>query len=590
MSTLKQLPIWPVVSSSSFQSAAKLKLAPHTTLSLTTMIDQTTFLKPDLAFKHREELRKLGVRQLSYSDFLNEEVGIARGYLPAENIKEYQRCIEMVYKENPNIFKSCDLAVDGDLRFCRPSTLYDSSVSLFQAAFRDQKKSRFLHPELATSRVWRDFLIKNVSGPTYIKCARSIERRNSQTIPDNQIESDACTVLDHLCYDYQEMHSWSEWESLLEIRFAPIQETTASWDQSRLKNQQREKFRQRNKLVAISEAVDPKFEGLSWTVKPVLWKQMGSLALQKITSKKPMITPTTVMEHLEFLASHREEITQNELPTRISEIKEAYEYLEEKIPSYTIRESALIWLNIENEDIRKMTLEIFRNSWSCTSNLCLNINYDSGEIKRVRSFLGRFHQLLLHANVSAIRPPIPLTPEPSTTQSPILEGLLELRERGLLFDVTITTHKPTMPQTPQTFKAHKIVLASVSDYWKTMLTSTFKESSTPEIPLQDDPSTVKVLLDYIYTNKFVKPPLEDDVTKQLESLLDQLGMSGMWFLPSFKSSMENYLSDAHWIRPETVKSILKSAETYHADRLAHVCKKYIQDNRAIVEREAPKEE
>ncbi|PUU81438.1 hypothetical protein B9Z19DRAFT_971761 [Tuber borchii] len=591
VSTLKQLPIWPVASSSSFQSAAMLKLAPHTTLSLITMIDQTTFLKPDLAFKHREDLRKLGVQQLSYLDFLNEEVGLARGYLPAENIREYQRCIEMVYKENPDVFRSCDLAVDGDLRFCRPSTLYDSSVPLFQAAFRDQQRSRFLHPELAMSHVWRDLLIKNVSGPTYIKCARSIERRNSQTIPDSQIESDACTVFDHLCYDDREMHSWSEWKSLLEIRFAPIQETTASWDQSRLKNQQREIFRQRNKLVAISEAVDPRMEGISWAVKPVLRKQMGSLAFSMITSKKLMVRPTTVIEHLEFLASHCEEITQNELQIRIPEIKEAYEHLEQNMHTYTIQESALIWLNVENEDLGKMTREIFRNSWSCSRNLCLNSNYDSGEIKRVRSFLGRFHSLLLHANVSAIIPPDSPAPVTPTTQSPILEGLLELRERELLFDITITAHKPAMLfQTLQIFKAHKIVLASVSDYWKTMLTSTFKESSTPEISLQDDPSTIKVLLDYIYTNKFVEPPHEDDVTRQLENLLDQLEKSEKWFLPSFKRSMENYLSDDHWIRPETVKSILRNARTCNADRLAHVCEKYIQNNRAIVEREAPKEE
>ena len=552
------------------------------------MIDQTTFPRPDLAFKHREELRKLGVPQLSYLDFLNNEVGLARGYLPAKNIREYQRCIEMVYKENPNIFKSCNLAVDGDLRFRLPSSLYDSSVPLFQAAFRDHQRSRFLHPELTKSYVWRAFLTKNISGPTYLECARSIERRNNETIPDNQIESDARVVFDHLCWDYEEMHSWSLWEPLLKIRFAPIQETLTSSVQSRLKSQQREKFRQGNMLVAISEAVDPRFEGISWTIKPVLWNQMGSLALRKITSKRPMVTPWIVIEHLEFLASHREEIAESELPTRISEIKEAYEYLEEMIPTYTIQEITSIWLNIENEDLENITLEIFRKSWSCSRNLCLNSNYDSGEIKRVRSFLGRFHPLLLHANVSAIIPPILLTPEPPTTQSPTLGGLLKLRECELLFDVTIIVRKPTVPL--QTFKAHKIVLASASDYWKGMFTSVFMESSTAEITLEDDPSTVKVLLDYIYTNKFVEPPHEEDVTEQLENLLDQLEKSEKWFLLSFKRSMENYLSTDHWIRPETVKSILGCSRTYNADRLARVCDKYIMDNRVIVEREASRGE
>ena len=99
--------------------------------------------------------------------------------------------------------------------------------------------------------------------------------------------------------------------------------------------------------MAISEAVNPKFEGISWTVKPVLRKLMGSLALQKIASWKPIIRPTTVIEHLEFLASHHEEIARNELQTRISEIKNAYECLEPNIHTCTTPEGALIWLNIK---------------------------------------------------------------------------------------------------------------------------------------------------------------------------------------------------------------------------------------------------
>ncbi|PWW74713.1 hypothetical protein C7212DRAFT_358974 [Tuber magnatum] len=583
-STLKHLPIWPVLSGS-FQSAAKLKLAPHTSLAMTEMVDQTTFLRPSLVTQYQDELKKLGVPQLSYTNFLNNEVGLARGHLPTEKIGEYRWFIEMVYRENRDVFNSCKLAVNGNLGFCLPSTLYDSSVPLFQAAFRDQAGLRFLHPELAKSRVWRDFLITGVSGPTYIECARSIERRNSLAIPGDQVEFDSYTVFHHLCWDYLGMHLWpmSIWEALLKIRFAPVQTVTPAWDQLQLRSRQRMKFWQQNKLVTIAEAVDPKFEGISWGQKPVLRRELGSFALKMITSIKPMITPAIVIGHLEFLALHRWEIAENELQTRISEIKEAYQYLEEQIPTYAIRENVLIWLNIENEDLRKITQETFRKSWSCAKNLCLNIMYDSGEIKRVRSFLDHFRRLLDHANVSGIVIPRPLAPEPPNALLPILEGLRNLREQKLLFDVTITASF-------QTFKAHKVVLASVSDYWKTMLSSQFMESSTAEVSLQDDPSTIKVLLDYSYTNRFIKPPHEDDVTRQLENLLDQLEKSEKWRLLGFKHSMEDYLSDPHWIRPETVKSILRSSGIYKAERLARVCEKYIKDNRVIVEREGPEEE
>lgn len=103
MGTLKQLPIWPVLSGP-FRSAAELKLAPHTSLTLTTMIDQTTFLRIDLASRYKDVLNRLGVPQLSYQDFLNDEVGLARGYLPAENIGVYQRFTETIHKVNPTYF------------------------------------------------------------------------------------------------------------------------------------------------------------------------------------------------------------------------------------------------------------------------------------------------------------------------------------------------------------------------------------------------------------------------------------------------------------------------------------------------------
>ena len=48
------------------------------------------------------------------------------------------------------------------------------------------------------SHIGRDFLIKNVTGPTYIECAGSIEYYHDQRIPDDQIESYSHIVFDHL--------------------------------------------------------------------------------------------------------------------------------------------------------------------------------------------------------------------------------------------------------------------------------------------------------------------------------------------------------------------------------------------------------
>ena len=81
-----------------------------------------------------------------------------------------------------------------------------------------------------------------------------------------------------------------------------------------------------------------------------------------------------------------------------------------------------------------------------------------------------------------------------------------------------------------------------------------------------------------------------DVAKQPENLFDQLEKSGKWFLPEFTQSMENYLSDEHWIRPEMAKFILSGSRTHNARQLARVREQRIMESREIVEKEMPKKE
>lgn len=77
----------------------------------------------------------------------------------------------------------------------------------------------------------------------------------------------------------------------------------------------------------------------------------------------------------------------------------------------------------------------------------------------------------------------------------LLSGLNALRSKGLLLDITLIAGG-------KYFKAHRVVLASCSDYFRAMFTDEMKESRLSEICLNGvSAEGMKYLLDYAYTSK-----------------------------------------------------------------------------------------
>ena len=74
----------------------------------------------------------------------------------------------------------------------------------------------------------------------------------------------------------------------------------------------------------------------------------------------------------------------------------------------------------------------------------------------------------------------------------LMKGLRTLREQKLLLDYTIEVGD-------QEFKVHKVIMASVSDYFKAMLTGGMLEYKTNRVRLQGvDVVTASNLIDLIY--------------------------------------------------------------------------------------------
>ena len=81
--------------------------------------------------------------------------------------------------------------------------------------------------------------------------------------------------------------------------------------------------------------------------------------------------------------------------------------------------------------------------------------------------------------------------------SKVRAGLEEMRLARILCDVTLVAENVEIP-------AHKIVLASSSDYFWSMFTTNFKEKETSRIPIRGvKPFILKLLVEYSYTSKIL---------------------------------------------------------------------------------------
>uniref|UniRef100_A0A8D8WJJ0 Kelch-like protein 26 n=1 Tax=Cacopsylla melanoneura TaxID=428564 RepID=A0A8D8WJJ0_9HEMI len=77
----------------------------------------------------------------------------------------------------------------------------------------------------------------------------------------------------------------------------------------------------------------------------------------------------------------------------------------------------------------------------------------------------------------------------------LLSGLSKLKSKNLLLDVTLIAEG-------EAFQAHKVVLASISDYFRAMFTDAMRESKQSEICLNGITARgMKLLLEYAYSSR-----------------------------------------------------------------------------------------
>ncbi|KAK3093519.1 hypothetical protein FSP39_016697 [Pinctada imbricata] len=146
------------------------------------------------------------------------------------------------------------------------------------------------------------------------------------------------------------------------------------------------------------------------------------------------------------------------------------------------------------------------------------------------------------------------------------DNLAELVNNADYSDITLVVEG-----TP--FKAHKVILAARSEYFRAMLYGGLKESmpGTSEIELKDTSAAAfRVLLKYIYNGRINLLEIKE------ENLLDILGLAHRFGFEELETSISDYLKAI--LNNSNVCLIYDIANMYSLTSLCLVCKEFIDRN------------
>ncbi|KAJ6643121.1 Kelch-like protein 26 [Pseudolycoriella hygida] len=151
--------------------------------------------------------------------------------------------------------------------------------------------------------------------------------------------------------------------------------------------------------------------------------------------------------------------------------------------------------------------------------------------------------------------------ESQSHPSTVLQGFNGLRSRGFLLDITLLVEG-------KSFRAHRAVLAAVSDYFRAMFTDAMKESTQSEIKiLEVSARGMELILNYAYTSKI---ELDSD------NILDVLSAASYVQIDAVVEACTNFLT-SH-LDLENCVDLATISETFCLEKLRQKCYRFICAN------------
>jgi len=158
----------------------------------------------------------------------------------------------------------------------------------------------------------------------------------------------------------------------------------------------------------------------------------------------------------------------------------------------------------------------------------------------------------------------------STTEQPVLDGIREIYNKGILSDVTLISGEDK-----DKFHAHKLVLAAKSEVLFEMFSQDKNEEPATkcEIRLYETcPGAVKAFLDFVYMDEY--NPKTDEINKDVLKLASQFKM------PELTERCAEVL--AKDVNTTNVVERLGLCEEFQLDRLREKIMQQLTSNRKVL--------
>jgi len=127
---------------------------------------------------------------------------------------------------------------------------------------------------------------------------------------------------------------------------------------------------------------------------------------------------------------------------------------------------------------------------------------------------------------------------------------------------------------------HKMVLSIVSECFRAMFTSGFRESESMEIPIPDcSYDAFLAVMEYIYTGTPPKRDPRGDREAELTRLVEILELADRFFLDNVKQICETLLQTL--VDPETVEYLLQVSRKTNAMQLQAICEHYCRNDHTL---------
>ena len=559
------------------------------------------FVEPGILNLHKGELSKLEISPLTHEQVWE----ITKGDLPSEvkSPEARQQYLDFIsYLGRWPLKVSGKIAPNGASIMCEANTLYDHKDIVFRAAFREKKRTHFLHKDMRIPDIhgfWLSHGLRTRSSGRmkhehFLECILAINERWDSESTSPYFIKDSHIVAYYLHQGGDWFLSWPNhiWARLASVPMFKVQDVPA--DEIGYRRARMQQNVQKKSHRALEDSGKVSRKRIIWSQTSFLQTPPDNYVYESLP-KSGDPTVNQVFDHLSYLVSIIKEILQDDTPEYLRDIQACYEYLQthldatKRIPGVY---KARIWLNLDIIQVELASQDCLEATLTSSNLICLNSPVDPLPMKVAKKFLIPYEKLLMGLGCKTVKQPKPASaPQSSDSRELSLAAAMgemrQLRDQNQLVDVYFKAEDQKKP-------AHRVVLSAVSEYCKKQFGGHWGRVLEHQATVHIEDLrflTLSQMIDFAYTGDFEWPELKDsddnaEIEDTLAMLLDLLDGTERWLLQRLHDMTENFLTSEPYstiyVRPDTVDWVKERAEGARALRLVKYCEDFLADNEEIV--------